>query len=218
MCFNICLSIDKLVQLTMSSITWGEMNGESVSFTLVNLQDRKYSRDLWGQYYALYYMKDELCACAYTHFNIWIDMYLGILKRKFLPSDPLFSRADEAGTTIKFGEKMTKNTFMETVNVLVTKCNIVPKNALGKELGKFTMHCFRRGGAHHRYITGKKRWPLDVFKWWEGWGKSDDINTIIRYLLEETSKYESNFTHFFIYRSLRWPTFQWTCPYSWWHR
>ena len=33
-------------------------------------------------------------------------------------------------------------------------------------------------------------------RWWGGWGIGEDLNTIIRYLLEEMYKYENNFTHF----------------------
>lgn len=45
-------------------------------------------------------------------------------------------------------------------------------------------------------MTGKHRWPLNVVKWWGGWGEGDDVNTILRYLLEETSRYEKNFMHY----------------------
>ena len=33
-------------------------------------------------------------------------------------------------------------------------------------------------------------------KWCGGWGAGDDVNKIIRYLLEETGKYKRNYSHF----------------------
>jgi len=173
-----------------------DRNEDGVPFLLVSLNERKYLQEAEGQKYALYQIEEERCACAYTHVRQWIEVYKSLLGRELLPSDPLFPRTDENINTISFGEFMVQATFMKTVNRAVSMCGIVPKNASGHELGKFTAHCFRRGGAQHRFVTGKVRWPLDVVKWWGGWGKSDDMNTIIRYLLEETSKYETSYSHY----------------------
>lgn len=73
---------------------------------------------------------------------------------------------------------------------------VVPVNADGEELGIFTAHFFRRGGAKHRFVTGKSKWPLDLVKWWSGWGFGDDDNTMIHYFLEEISKYENSYTNY----------------------
>lgn len=45
-------------------------------------------------------------------------------------------------------------------------------------------------------MTERLRWPLDVVKLWDGWGSGDNMNTIIRYLLEETSTYENIYTNY----------------------
>lgn len=196
LCFSLWLRIDELLKLTISVISLNEINEDGVPYILVMLHDRKYTRDENGQTYALYEQKEEQCSCAYSHVNKWIELYKQMLGRHPLPSDPLFPRCNETGTSIDFGEKMVQNTFMKCINSAVSACGIIPRNAAGEELGKFTAHCFRRGGAQHRFVTGKSRWSLDVVKWWGGWGTSDDMNTIIRYLLEETSKYENSYTHY----------------------
>lgn len=85
---------------------------------------------------------------------------------------------------------------MNTIGKFCSLCNITPRGAVSFELGKFTLHCFRRGWAQHRFVTGKNRWILDVVKWWGGWWTGDDVNNILRYLLEETSKYETNYSHY----------------------
>lgn len=195
-CFCLWLRIDELVKLTVSVLSVNETNEDGLPYILVSFNDRKYTRDGLGQSYALYELEDEKSACAYRHLKNWVSMYKDLLGRPLLPSDPLFPRCDEQVRQIYFGDSMVQATFMKTVNSAVSACGILPLNAAGEELGKFTAHCFRRGGAQHRFVTGKSRWPLDVVKWWGGWGTSDDMNTIIRYLLEETSKYENSFTHY----------------------
>ena len=196
-CFILWLRIDELVQLRISDIELSVTNDDGVEHHLIRLNDRKYVRgDQNGQSYALYRLHDEECVCAFKHINNWITKYKSMMNRDLLPEDHLFPKADENVSKIFFGEHMVYQTFMSTINKLISDCGIVPRNAAGSVLGVFTSHCFRRGGAQHRFITGKSRWPLDVVKWWGGWGSGEDVNTIIRYLLEETYKYENNFTHF----------------------
>ena len=196
-CFILWLRIEELVKLRISDVEFGIENDDGVPHHLIRLTDRKYVRgDQNGQSYALYKLEDEECVCAFTHINTWRKKYASMLGRDLLPEDPLFPKADEKVSRIFFGEFMVHQTFMATVNKLLSDCGIVPRNAAGAVLGVFTSHCFRRGGAQHRFVTGKYRWPLEVVKWWGGWGSGDDVNTIIRYLSEETHKYENNFTHF----------------------
>lgn len=196
-CLILWLRIDELVKLRISDIEFSTTNEDGVQHHLIRLNDRKYLRgDQHGQSYAIYKLHDEECVCAFTHINTWITKYKSMLGREILPEDPLFPKSDERVSRIFFGERMVYQTFMGTINKIIADCGIVPRNAAGSVLGVFTSHCFRRGGAQHRFITGKARWPLDVVKWWGGWGSGEDVNTIIRYLLEETHKYENNFTHF----------------------
>ena len=169
MCFVLRLRIDELVKLRMSDVEVDATNEDGVEHHLVRLNDRKYVRgDQNGQSYALYKLHDEECVCAFTHLTTWIMKYKSMLGRDLLPGDPLFPRADEKVSKISFGENMVYQTFMGTINKLISDCGIVPRNAAGSVLGMFTSHCFRRGGAQHRFITGKARWPLDVVKWWGG--------------------------------------------------
>lgn len=196
LCFTLWLHIDELVKLTWSDVIINEVNEDGVPYHLVKLKDRKYLRSDDGQCYALYKQESEECSCAFIHLNWWIKRYRSLLLRDFLPSDPLFPRVDESISQMLFGECMVQGTMMKTINEVNRRIGIIPKNASGEDMEKFTIHCFRRGGAQHRFVTGRNRWPLDVVKWWGGWGAGDDVNTIIRYLLEETNRYENNYTHY----------------------
>lgn len=86
---------------------------------------------------------------------------------------------------------------MKSVNNSVRKCGIIPFNAAGVQLGNCKAHFFRRrSGAQHLFVTDRVRWQFFVVKWWFYWGSVDDMNTIVRYLLEETSTYENTYTHY----------------------
>ncbi len=32
----------------------------------------------------------------------------------------------------------------------------------------YTLHCFRRGGAQHRFFESDRTWPLEMIKFWGG--------------------------------------------------
>ena len=51
--------------------------------------------------------------------------------------------------------------------------------------GQYTLHCFRRRGAQHRFFESNRTWPLDAIKFWGGWSEKDGQDTIINYLLNE---------------------------------
>jgi hypothetical protein len=78
--------------------------------------------------------------------------------------------------------------------------------------GKFTTHCFRRGGAQWCFMWRQDRkWSLKAVKWWGGWAPTENVSnrpsyidvstevylkqvgTLMRYLLDEVSKYEHGY-------------------------
>ena len=196
LCFTLWLRIEELVKLEWRDIRMGETNESGVPYLEIVLRERKYNRVQNGQKYAVYEQKEEPAGCAFTHLRIWIAEYQEQLKRDLIPSDPLFPRTDDQITRLEFGQRMNHQTFMRTVNEWVSSCGLMPRNHRGEQMGLFTAHCFRRGGAQHRFITGKVKWPFHVVKWWGGWGNGDDVNTIMKYLLEETSRYENSYSHY----------------------
>ena len=63
--------------------------------------------------------------------------------------------------------------------------------------GRYTTHCFRRGGAQHRFMFASEKWSLKAVKWWGGWSEGEGTGTIMRYLLDEYIRYESGFGDMF---------------------
>lgn len=84
--------------------------------------------------------------------------------------------------------------FMNFLKTFTINCDIPPRNASG--ISRFSVLCVCRGGAQDIFVTGKRSWLLDVVKCWRWWGTGEKMNTIIRYLLEETSKFDSNLRHY----------------------
>lgn len=44
--------------------------------------------------------------------------------------------------------------------------------------GKFTTHCFRRGGAQYRFMWAGQKWSLKAVKWWGGWSSNENVRQI----------------------------------------
>ncbi|KAF7982023.1 hypothetical protein HWV62_30272 [Athelia sp. TMB] len=50
-----------------------------------------------------------------------------------------------------------------------------------------------RGGAQYRFMLAKRKWSLKAVKWWGGWSSSENVGTIMRYLLDELMAYKEGF-------------------------
>jgi hypothetical protein len=105
--------------------------------------------------------------------------------------DYVFPALDTKGR-VRIRNAMTLPRVQEYLNVFTNNSVI-----LGSRNGKFTTHCFRRGGAQHRFMFAKKKWSLKALKWWGGWSESEREGAIMRYLLDEYSKYESGYGDMF---------------------
>jgi len=44
--------------------------------------------------------------------------------------------------------------------------------------GKFSTHCFRRGGAQYRFMSAPlgNRWSLRCVRWWGGWAEGEQVS------------------------------------------
>ncbi|KAF8886647.1 hypothetical protein CPB85DRAFT_1258454 [Mucidula mucida] len=59
----------------------------------------------------------------------------------------------------------------------------------------FTTHSFRRGGAQYRFMFAPigQRWSLKIVRWWGGWAENEGVNTLMNYLLDSLSQYETSY-------------------------
>lgn len=83
---------------------------------------------------------------------------------------------------------MSKSAFDRFLEQVVQDSNVLDGRS-----GKFTTHCFRRGGCQYRFMWVEKPWSLKAVKWWGGWSSNDSVGTVMRYLLDELTAYEDDY-------------------------
>lgn len=104
---------------------------------------------------------------CYTHLNAWLD-HLEILRTSTLFSNDYIFPAIASTDALKFGEHITRTAFEKLLESVVS----LSKVREGRK-GKFTTHCFRRGGAQFRFMWAPRKWSLKAVKWWGGWSSGD---------------------------------------------
>ncbi len=117
----------------------------------------------------------------------WLRHLEQLLQRPLTENDFIFPAISSTGK-LKFGEPASRTGFESLMDEIVKGSGV-----LGDRNGKFTTHCFRRGGAQYRFMWASRRWSLKAVKWWGGWSSNDNVGTIMRYLLDELMSYEEGF-------------------------
>ncbi|KAJ7050595.1 hypothetical protein C8F01DRAFT_1377498 [Mycena amicta] len=125
---------------------------------------------------------------CYTHVATWKVHMEHILHRPLTGADYVFPAIASTGQ-IKFGEPTNRSTFETLLDTIVAQSNV-----LRGRNGRFTTHCFRRGGAQYRFLWAERKWSLKAVKWWGGWSSNDNVGTLMRYLLDELMAYEEGFS------------------------
>ncbi|KAK3833910.1 MAG: hypothetical protein JOS17DRAFT_62925 [Linnemannia elongata] len=80
--------------------------------------------------------------------------------RQLQPDDIVFPTLDAKGR-IKYQEALSQPRIQDWLDQLTNQSGV-----LAKRIGRFTTHCFRRGGAQFRFMFAKEKWPLKAVKWW----------------------------------------------------
>ncbi|KAJ7656034.1 hypothetical protein DFH06DRAFT_1411728 [Mycena polygramma] len=142
-----------------------------------------YDGPLESNHYEIYEQKDSPEIDMFTHVERWRTLYRQLLGREFEPDDYLFPYVSSNGT-IHSKKPMSHDTAQE----------LIDEFALGAKINKkFTTHCLRRGGAQYRFMFAPigKRWSLSIIRWWGGWAVGEQVDTLMRYLLDSLQSYES---------------------------
>ncbi|KAJ7909902.1 hypothetical protein B0H13DRAFT_2329841 [Mycena leptocephala] len=125
---------------------------------------------------------------CYTHVVAWKTHMEGLLGRSLTGTDYVFPALASTGQ-IKFGVCTSRSGFETLLDEVVGKSNV-----LNGRNGKFTTHCFRRGGAQYSFLWADRKWSLKAVKWWGGWSSNENVGTLMRYLLDELMAYEEGFS------------------------
>jgi hypothetical protein len=125
------------------------------------------------------------------------------MQRPLLSNDFIFPAIAATGK-LKIGTSVGRAEIEKMINMFVSGADILKGRA-----GKFTTHCFQRGGAQWCFMWRDCRWSLKAVKWWGGWAPTESVRgltssslllltlmkagTLMRYLLDEVSKYEHGY-------------------------
>ncbi|KAJ7795219.1 hypothetical protein B0H14DRAFT_2532529 [Mycena olivaceomarginata] len=142
-----------------------------------------YDGPLESNHYDIYEQKDTPEICMYTHFMRWRAVYRQRLGRDFEADDYAFPYIAPNGI-IHSKRPMSHDLVQEYINEF----------AQGAGIDKiFTTHCLRRGGSQYRFMFAPigKRWSLTIIRWWGGWAEGEQVDTLMRYLMDSLQSYES---------------------------
>ena len=106
---------------------------------------------------------------CYSHLNRWLEHLSSILRHPLADEDYIFP-AIASTNLIKFGEPTSRSGIEILLELVVEKSGVMK----GRN-GKFTTHCFRRGGAQYRFMWAERKWSLKAVKWWGGWSSSEHV-------------------------------------------
>jgi hypothetical protein len=125
-----------------------------------------------GQQYQLPPDPDHYEIDCHHHLSIWMTHLQSLLKRPLARDDFIFPALASTGR-LKFGEATSRSGIEALLDGIVEKSSV-----MSGRTGRFTTHCFRRGGAQYRFMWADRKWSLKAVKWWGGWSSSEKVSPI----------------------------------------
>ncbi|KAJ6579194.1 hypothetical protein DFH09DRAFT_913466 [Mycena vulgaris] len=119
----------------------------------------------------------------YNHLLLWLKLYEARLGRKLEPEDYIFPYIAPNGV-IHPTREMTLKGCQDLINEFSSGAGLTKS---------YTTHSFRRGGAQYRFMWAPlgKRWSLAIVRWWGGWASGEQVDTLMRYLMDSLQSYET---------------------------
>ncbi|KAG0263563.1 hypothetical protein BGZ95_003777 [Linnemannia exigua] len=130
---------------------------------------------------------EEPLTCCYTRLNEWLK-YLADRAYPVLPEHFVFPALDKAGRP-RIKKPCSADTIQRRLDTFTQEAGLIKDTTRGR----YTTHCFRRGGAQHCFMYANPRWSLKAAKWWGGWSDSMERGAIERYLIDEIMAYEASY-------------------------
>ncbi|KAG1888558.1 hypothetical protein F4604DRAFT_2023940 [Suillus subluteus] len=184
----------ELTKIRRKDVVWNcqGLPPYNIPYDLVSLLNRKgWQRKgetdgaLEGHEYEVYPQHQTPEICMFTHLRAWVKFFEEVLLRRPLePDEFIFARVG-ANSVVYPSDELSYDSVMK---MLTWMCKDVGLTA------RYTTHCFRRGGARYRFMFTPlgQRWSLATIRWWGAWAEGESVDTLIRYLLDELTRYEKN--------------------------
>lgn len=103
----------------------------------------------------------------FTHLRAWMGYLEYAIGRTLLPDDHIFPYISPNGQ-VHIARPMSHDYIQGVITRLTTEAGLEKR---------YTTHCFRRGGAQHRFMfaPSDERWSLNKIRWWGGWTKGKHV-------------------------------------------
>ncbi|KDQ28742.1 hypothetical protein PLEOSDRAFT_1102782 [Pleurotus ostreatus PC15] len=187
--FKLWTRNEELVNFQYGELTPHQISSSGQQYHNFRLIFRKTNKDPNNvQNYMIPSQSDMPEIDCYAHISAWLKVLRSHLQRPLKADDYLFPALASTGK-LKLGEPMTRAGIEKLLDLIVAKSGV-----LNGRNGRFTTHCFRRGGAQYRFMWAESKWSLKAVKWWGGWASGENVGTIMRYLLDELTAYEEGFS------------------------
>ncbi|KII85744.1 hypothetical protein PLICRDRAFT_178074 [Plicaturopsis crispa FD-325 SS-3] len=179
---------DELINLQHKDVRRNQVSLTGCEYTDIRLGFRKTNKDPnKSQHYWIPPDREHPEIDCNLHLGQWLDHLQLLLQRPLADHDYIFPAVASTGQ-LKFGEATSRSGFENLMDDIIQRSGV-----MNGRNGKFTTHCFRRGGAQYRFMWAARKWSLKAVKWWGGWSSNERIDTIMRYLLDELMAYEEGF-------------------------
>ncbi|KAG9061244.1 hypothetical protein KI688_007582 [Linnemannia hyalina] len=187
--FTLWTRNEELLRLQRRDLELGLNTDAGTPYLTITLSFRKTNQSdaLKANIYEIHPQPEDPDICCFTKLSTWIR-WMERSGQKLQPDDFVFPALDVRGR-VKVKEPLS-HTRVQALLDLFTRTS----GLLDGRNGRFTTHCFRRGGAQYRFMFAKEKWSLKAVKWWGGWSEGEGMGTIMRYLLDECNRYELGFS------------------------
>ena len=187
--FHCWFRIEEVVRLRIADVEEASVTDEDQTyrFLVINLNHRKTDQDGEGTYRYEFHDESDDRFFPLTWLRDWLRHYRQVMAGagvEALEDSWFLFPSLRNGSLAPTAALNAHDTVSKELNSAALSLGIIQHASVAK----YSLHCFRRGGAQHRFFHPKKPWPLAVVRRWGGWSKSEGTKTLINYLLNE---YES---------------------------
>jgi hypothetical protein len=187
--WTVWMRIGEVENLRYCDILHLSKRAEFGDFTEIRIPWRKTDQDGNG---TLYELHDDLLNEPGVRTRQYLLQWVSIMKQQQAETtlnftddqEHVFPLLSSDSNSLQAGTKMDSYNINQVLQKCVEGLQLEGIDLLGRG-GQYTLHCFRRGGAQHRFFECKKTWPLVAIKYWGGWSSNERMDTIVNYVLNE---------------------------------
>ncbi|KAK7691284.1 hypothetical protein QCA50_004677 [Cerrena zonata] len=158
--FTLWTRNDELINLQGKHFLRDQKTCDGEQYHLFTLIFRKTNKDPnKGQKYQIPLKSDMPEIDCFTYISTWVNYLEGKMRRPLHADDYIFPAIASTGK-LKLGDPTSRTAIENLLDTVVDGSGV-----LGSRNGRFTTHCFRRGGAQYQFMWATRKWSLKAVKW-----------------------------------------------------